>query len=123
MLVEASAGTPAVILIASGTELGLAVEARERLEAAGTATRVVSLPSWFLFELQDAAYRDEVLPPDVSARVSIEAGATFAWERWVGNAGYAIGLDRFGASAPSEVLFEQFGFTADHVVDAANRLL
>jgi transketolase len=116
---EASGGSPAVILIASGTELSSALEARTRLEEAGTPTRVVSLPSWFLFSHQDQAYRDEVLPPDVTARVSIEAGSTFGWERWIGTSGSALGLDHFGASAPAHRLFEEFGLTVDDLVDAA----
>ena len=119
VLAEASTGTPTLILIASGTELGLAVEARIRLEAEGVPTRVVSLPSWFLFQQQDQAYVDEVLPPTVAARVSIEAGSTFGWTRWVGGSGRSIGLDRFGASAPAEVLFEKFGFTVAKILDAA----
>lgn len=123
VLAEASGGLPSVILIASGTELGLAVEARTRLEAAGTPTRVVSLPSWYLFGQQDQAYRDEVLLPSVSARVSIEAGSTFGWSRWVGDRGASIGLDRFGASAPAEVLFEKFGFFAENVERVASEVL
>jgi transketolase len=119
VLAEASGGAPQAILIASGSELGLALEARQRLEAAGTPTRVVSLPSWYLFVRQPRAYRDEVLPPRVTRRVSVEAGATFGWERWIGPDGHAIGLDRFGASAPAEVLFEKLGFTVEAVVEAA----
>jgi transketolase len=123
VLAEASGGAPSAILLASGSELGVAVEARERLEAAGTPTRVVSLPSWYLFDRQERAYRDEVLPPSVAARVSIEAGSTFGWERWVASTGRSIGLDRFGASAPAEILFEQFGFTVDSVVHAVEEIL
>ena len=119
VLTEASANPPAAILIASGSELGLAVEAGERLEAEGVPTRVVSMPSWFLFAQQDQSYRDEVLPPSVGNRISVEAGSTFGWERWVGSAGRSIGLDHFGASAPAEVLFEKFGFTVENVVAAA----
>ena len=125
VLAEATGGEPEVILMASGTELGLAVDARMVLEADGIPTRVVSLPSWFLFGQQDQTYRDEVLPPSVSARVSVEAGSTFGWHRWIGDGGQAIGLDHFGASAPAEILFEKFGFTIDNVVtlarDAAGR--
>jgi transketolase len=84
-------------------------------------TRVVSLPSWHLFSRQPRAYRDEVLPPSVARRVSIEAGSTFGWERWIGPLGHAVGLDRFGASAPAEVLFEKLGFTVDAVVEAIAR--
>jgi transketolase len=123
VVAEASGGKPTVILVASGTELSVALEARKTLEAAGTATRVVSLPSWFLFARQDQAYRDEVLPPRVTARVSIEAGSTFGWERWIGSGGRAIGLDHFGASAPAETLYEKFGLGADDVVAAASALL
>ncbi len=123
VLAEASTGTPTLILIASGTELGLAVEARIRLEAEGVPTRVVSLPSWFLFQQQDQAYVDEVLPPTVAARVSIEAGSTFGWTRWVGGSGRSIGLDRFGASAPAEVLFEKFGFTVANVLEVAEQAM
>ena len=123
VLAEASTGTPTLILIASGTELALAVEARIRLEAEGVPTRVVSLPSWFLFQQQDQAYVDEVLPPTVAARVSIEAGSTFGWTRWVGDSGRSIGLDRFGASAPAEVLFEKFGFTVANVLEVAEQAM
>ncbi|HUF76841.1 MAG TPA: transketolase [Longimicrobiales bacterium] len=119
VLAEATGRAPEAILIASGSELGLALEARERLEAAGTPTRVVSLPSWNLFARQTRAYRDEVLPPRVTRRVSVEAAATFGWERWIGLEGRSIGMDRFGASAPAEVLFEKLGFTVDDVVEAA----
>lgn len=118
VLAEAS-GPAKVILIASGTELGLAVEAREVLEADGIPTRVVSLPSWFLFSAQPREYRDEVLPPAVRARVSIEAASTFGWSRWTGDMGRSVGLDHFGASAPAEILFEKFGFSVDNVVRVA----
>jgi len=123
VLREASGGTPSLILIASGTEVGLALEAAEQLEGDGTPTRVVSLPSWFLFAHQDRAYRDGVLPQAVRARVSIEAGSTFGWSRWVGDAGRSLGLDHFGASAPAEVLFERFGFRVERVVDLARQAL
>jgi transketolase len=121
VLAEASGGMPTALLLASGSELGLALAARERLEAGGTPTRVVSLPSWHLFAQQPRAYRDEVLLPSAHRRVSIEAGSTFGWERWIGPDGRAIGLDHFGASAPAEVLFEKLGFTVDAVVEAAIR--
>jgi len=81
--------------------------------------RVVSLPCWSLFDAQDQAYRDSVLPPSVTARVSIEAAATFGWERYVGLTGTIIGMRRFGASAPADILFKEFGFTAEHVAEAA----
>ena len=119
VLREATGGRPDVILIASGSEVGLALEAAEALEKDGTSTRVVSLPSWFLFSAQDRDYRESVLPPSVPARVSVEAGSTFGWSRWVGDRGQAVGLDHFGASAPAEVLFQEFGFTLENVVAAA----
>ena len=99
------------------------MEARKRLEAEGVPTRVVSMPSWELFATQPQAYRDSVLPPAVEARVSIEAGVTHGWQRWVGTRGIAIGLDHFGASAPAEVLFEKFGLTVDRVVESARTLV
>jgi len=123
VLADESGETPSVILIASGTEVGLAVEARERLEGEGIPTRVVSMPSWFLFEHQDQAYRDDVLPPSVSARVSVEAAVTFGWERWVGPGGRSIGIDRFGASAPAEEVYEHLGVTVEAVVKAARSLI
>ena len=119
VLAEAANGTPEVILIASGSELGIILEARERLEAEGTPTRVVSLPSWYLFGRQEKDYRDSVLPPAISKKVSVEAASTFGWTRWVGASGSSLGLDHFGASAPSDILFEKFGFTVEDVVEAA----
>jgi transketolase len=123
VLSEADGGSPDVILIASGSEVHVALEAQSLLQGRGVAARVVSLPSWRLFAEQSAGYRDEVLPPDVLAKVSIEAGATLGWERWVGNTGASIGLDHFGASAPDAVLFEQFGFKAEAVAGTAESLL
>ena len=119
VLAEASGSTPHVVLIASGSEIGIALEAKEALEADGTATRVVSMPSWYLFAQQDQAYRDAVLPPDVRARVAVEAGSRFGWARWVGDAGTAVGIDHFGASAPAQTLYERFGVTTEEVVAAA----
>ncbi|MDH3270291.1 MAG: transketolase [Gemmatimonadota bacterium] len=123
VLVEASSGRPDVILLASGSELSLAVHAAEALEASGTATRVVSMPSWYLFAQQSQSYRDEVLPPSVTARVSVEAASSFGWHRWVGSAGGSVALDHFGASAPAEVLFEKYGFTVENVVSTARESL
>ncbi len=122
VLAEAANGTPEVILIASGSELGIILEARERLEAEGTPTRVVSLPSWYLFGRQEKDYRDSVLPPAISKKVSVEAASTFGWTRWVGASGSSLGLDHFGASAPSDILFEKFGFTVEDVVEAARNM-
>ncbi|HXE58004.1 MAG TPA: transketolase [Gemmatimonadales bacterium] len=117
------AGAPSAILVATGSEVQLALAAAERLAAEGIRTRVVSMPSWELFERQPRAYRDEVLPPAVRARVSIEAGATLGWRRYVTDDGEAIGIDRFGASAPGDRLFTEFGFTADRAVEAVKRVL
>ncbi len=106
------------LVIATGSEVQIAVRAAEMLDGQGVATRVVSMPSWERFEAQDQAWRDRVLPPDITARVSIEAASTFGWCRWLGDRGIAIGLDHFGASAPGEVLFDKYGLTADRVVQA-----
>ena len=114
---------PQVILLASGSEVALAVAARQVLQSEGIPTRVVSFPCWELFEEQPAAYREEVLPQAITARVAVEAGTTFGWERWVGTGGGFVGLDRFGASAPAPVLFEKFGFTVGAVAAAARELL
>jgi len=122
ILREAASGAPRVILLASGSEVYLAVEAAGALEADGIPTRVVSLMSWYLFTRQDAAYRERVLPGHLTARVSIEAGLTTGWERWVGPAGRSVGIDHFGASAPSERLFQEYGITAAAVVAAAREL-
>jgi transketolase len=112
-----------VILIATGSEVAVAVEAREKLAAEGVGARVVSMPSWELFEKQPQSYRDEVLPPNVTARVAIEAGITLGWDRYAGPRGAIIGMTRFGASAPYKKLMEEFGFTAANVVEKAKALL
>jgi transketolase len=114
---------PEVILIGTGSELQLAFGAAEALEKDGIAARVVSLPCWERFDLQDQAYRDSVLPPAVRARVSVEAGVSLGWERWVGVDGAIVGLDHFGASAPAGTIFEKFGFTVDRVADVARGVL
>ena len=122
VLAEAT-GAAKVILIGTGSEVQLAMAAREQLEKDGVPTRVVSMPCMEVFHEQDAAYRESVLPRAVKARVSVEAGVTFGWERWIGDHGVAVGVDRFGASAPDKVLYEQYGLTAQHVVDAAKKSL
>ena len=114
ILADAAGGTPDLVLIASGSEVQLAVEAREALEADGILTRIVSMPSWRLFEEQSQSYRDEVLTR-TAVRVSVEAGSTQGWGRWVGDRGRSIGIDRFGASAPWQTLYAEFGITADGV--------
>lgn len=116
-------GGPQVILLASGSELSVALEAAHRLGADGVRARVVSLPSWELFAAQPEAYRQAVLPTAIRARVSVEAASSFGWSRWLGDAGEAVSLDHFGASAPGERLFEAFGFTSEHVAAAARRTL
>jgi transketolase len=123
VLAEASSGRADVILIATGSEVSIALEARERLEADGTPTRVVSMPCREWFEAQDQAYRQEVLPTDIKARVSIEAAVAMGWREFVGEAGECLSIEHFGASAPYQILFEQFGFTADRVVAAAHSSL
>ena len=123
VLADGSAGVPQVVLIATGSELQLAFEARNILEAEGVATRVVSMPSQELFEAQDQAYRDQVIPPAVKARVAVEAGIAQPWYRYVGDAGEIISIEHYGASADYKTLFKEFGFTTDAVVSAARRSL
>jgi transketolase len=114
---------PEVILIASGSELILAVEAHEKLIAEGIRSRVVSMPSWDVFEQQTRKYRDSVLPPGVTARIALEQASTFGWERYVGSTGRIIGMETFGASAPLKELQRKFGFEPDRVVLFAKELL
>ena len=108
-----------LILIGTGSEVSLCISAAEQLAAAGTPTRVVSMPSWELFELQDEAYRELVLPDAIDARVAVEQAATVGWERYVGRRGAVVGMHTFGASAPLKGLLTKFGFTPEHVVDVA----
>ena len=121
VLAGAPGGSPEVILIASGSEVSLAVQAHEALVTSGIRSRVVSMPSWDIFEREPRSYRDSVLPPDVTARVAIEQASTFGWERYVGATGAVIGMETFGASAPLKALQQQFGFTVEHVVAVAKR--
>jgi transketolase len=123
VLAEATGGKPKVILIGTGSELQFAVKAREQLEKDGIPTRVVSMPCMERFRAQDQSYREQVLPAAVTARVSIEAGVTLGWERFVGDRGTAIGVDTYGASAPDKILYEQYGLTAAKVVEAAKALV
>jgi transketolase len=123
VLADAPGGTPEVILIASGSELDLAVHAHDQLVAEGIRSRVVSMPSWEIFDRQTQEYRDSVLPPSVTARVAVEQASTFGWERYVGSAGRVIGMKTFGASAPLKALQEKFGFEPDRVAAAARELL
>ena len=119
VVADAEGGKPQVILIGTGSELSLCVEAYEKLKADGIKARVVSMPSWEIFDQQDAAYKQSVLPSDVTARVSVEMAATFGWERYTGSKGRNIGMRRFGASAPLKDLLKYFGFTVDKVVEEA----
>jgi transketolase len=114
---------PDVILIATGSEVQLIIAASRALEAKGVKARLVSMPCWELFEEQTAAYRESVLPASVTTRLAVEAGRSLGWERWVGAGGATVALDRFGASAPGDVVMRAFGFTAEHVVRAAEALL
>jgi transketolase len=118
VLCDAAGGAPHVVLMATGSEVALALAAQEKLLTQGIRARVVSLPSWEIFAAQSPEYKESVIPRAIKARVSIEAGVTLGWQRWVGDEGVAIGIDRFGASAPGGVLMKQFGFQADTVVRA-----
>ncbi|RIK25741.1 MAG: transketolase, partial [Chloroflexi bacterium] len=123
ILADAPNGQPDLILIASGSEVSLLVQAREKLAAENIHARVVSMPSWDLFEAQPQAYRDSVLPPSVHARLAVEAGVPQGWHKYVGAQGAILGIERYGASAPYQVLFEKFGFTVEHVAARAKQLL
>ncbi|MDB5309720.1 MAG: tkt [Gemmataceae bacterium] len=123
VLADAKDGKPDLILIGTGSEVSLCVEAYEKLTAEGVKARVVSLPSWFLFEKQDQAYRDSVLPPAVTARVCVEMASVFGWERYAGSTGAIIGMRTFGASAPLKDLLKHFGFTIENVLKAAKEQL
>jgi transketolase len=118
-----SSSSPDLILIATGAEVGLTLEAGRKLAEDGTAVRVVSMPCWELFEAQSAEYRDEVLPPEVKARLSVEPGVSLGWSKWVGDRGGSISIEHFGASAPGNTVLEQFGYNLDNVVARASALL
>jgi len=123
VLADSAGGNPELVLIASGSEVSLVVEAHEKLLAEGIRSRVVSMPSWEIFDEQTQEYRDSVLPPSVKARVAVEQASTFGWERYVGSAGRVIGMTTFGASAPLKALQKKFGFEPDKVISAARQLL
>jgi transketolase len=123
VLGDAPGGNPEVILIATGSEVILAVEAHETLLAAGIRSRVVSMPSWDIFEQQTKEYRDSVLPPSVTARVAVEQASTFGWERYVGTEGHVVGMHTFGASAPLKALQAHYGFEPGRVVAVAKEVL
>jgi transketolase len=119
VMAHAAGRTPQVILIATGSEVELCIEAYERLAAENIPARVVSMPSWELFERQDESYRREVLPPDIASRVTVEAGAVLGWDRYAGPSGTIIGMHRFGGSAPGPALMKKFGFVPDKILQAA----
>jgi transketolase len=121
VVADAAGGKPAVILIGTGSEVALCVQVYEALTLEGIAVRIVSMPSWELFEQQDQAYRDSVLPPEITARVSVEEGSVIGWDRYVGSAGDKIGMHTFGSSAPLKDLLKKFGFTPEKVLAAAKR--
>jgi len=123
VLADSSDGSPEMILIATGSEVSLAVEAHEKLRAEGIRSRVVSMPSWDIFEDQPQAYRDSVLPPQVTARIAIEQGSMLGWERYVGPAGKVVGMKTFGASAPLKELQRKFGFEPERIMDLAREML
>jgi transketolase len=123
VLADCPGGNPEVIIIATGCEVSVAVQAHEELLTQGIRSRVVSMPSWEIFEHQPRAYRDNVLPPNVAARVAVEQASTFGWERYVGTSGQVVGMRTFGASAPLKELQRKFGFEPNHVVAAAKEQL
>jgi transketolase len=123
ILADGPSGKPDVILIGTGSELSLCVEASEKLKAEGIHARIVSMPSWELFEQQEQSYKDRVLPPQITARVSVEMGSTLGWERYVGAKGQMVGMHSFGASAPLKDLLKKFGFVPDIVVAAAKKAI
>jgi transketolase len=123
ILADIGDGKPQIILMASGSEVALIVEAGFKLGAEGINVRLVSFPSWELFEAQPASYKDEVLPKDIPLRLAVEAGVGQGWEKWVGDHGKLICLEHYGASAPAKTLFEKFGFTAENVINKAMALL
>jgi transketolase len=123
VLADPQGGKPELILIGTGSELSLCVSAYEKLTAEGVRARVVSMPSTSIFDMQDEAYKKSVLPPEVKARVSVEAASVFGWERYVGDHGAIVGMTTFGGSAPAKDLFKKFGFTVDHVIEVAKKVL
>jgi transketolase len=121
--VLAGEDNPDVLLLASGSEIGIALEAAEKLAAEGITTRIVSMPCWELFEEQSKEYKDSVIPPETKARVGIEAGVELGWSKWLGEKGIFIGMSSFGASAPAKICFEKFGITVENVVKAAKKTI
>ena len=123
ILSEDHHGTPDLILIGSGSEVQIAIDAALELKEKGISVNVVSMPSWQIFDKQPEEYRNQVLPPEVKARIVVEAGASQGWHRYLGEKSIIGGIDHFGASAPSKILYEKFGITVDRVVEEALKLL
>jgi transketolase len=123
VLADIGNGKPELILMASGSEVSLIVDAGFKLAAEGVNVRLVSFPSWELFEQQDETYRSQVILPEVKARLAVEAGSTMGWERWVGDRGDVIGIDRFGASAPYKTIYKEYGLTPEAVIEKARAIL
>ena len=123
ILADSAGGKPEILFLATGSEVALAIDVYEKLTAEGVRARVVSMPSWELFEAQPSQYRDTVIPPDVTARISIEQGSTMGWALYHGSGGRAIGMRTFGASAPLKELQKKFGFTPDSLLGAARELI
>lgn len=123
VLADAPNGEPDVILMASGSEVSLIMAARQKLQDQNVLVRVVSMPSWELFDAQPRSYRDQVLLPSIPARLSVEAGASQGWHRYVGDRGDVLGVDRFGASAPGDVVMREYGFTVENVCERTLALL
>jgi transketolase len=123
VLADMGDSQPELILLASGSEVYLIIEAGIRLASEGVNVRLVSFPSWELFETQDETYRDQVFPPEVKARLSIEAGVSQGWERWVGDSGEIISIEKFGASAPYKIIFEKYGLTVDNIINRSRQTL
>ena len=123
MLARERGETADVLLMASGSEVSLALDAARVLDAQGADVRVVSMPCWELFREQSQEYRDAVLPPEVAARIAVEAGATMGWREWVGPNGYVLGIDRFGASASTEDNYQEYGLTVEAIVARAREAL
>jgi transketolase len=123
VLADAGNGKPDIILIATGSEVGLVVAACQKLTGNGIHVRIVSMPSWELFETQSPEYRDSVLPPSISARLAVEAGVTQGWHRYIGDRGGVIGVGRFGASAPGPIVMREYGFSVENVCQRALGLL
>jgi transketolase len=123
VLADPEDNRPEIVLMASGSEVWLCIQAHEQLSKEGIKSRVVSMPSWEIFEKQDRKYRDSVIPPGITARVSVEQASTLGWPRYVGPSGHMIGMETFGASAPLKELQKKFGFTTENVVAAAKEQL